>query len=857
MTSSEVRQKFIDFFKSKDHKQISSASILNNYDDNLMFTNAGMNQFKNIFIGTQQPNDLRIVNSQKCLRVSGKHNDLEEVGIDTYHHTFFEMLGNWSFGDYFKEEIINWSFELLTDHYKIDKEDLYVTVFKGSAEDNTPADEESFNYWKKFFPDEKIIYCDKKENFWEMGEYGPCGPCSEIHIDIRSKDDKNKINARDLINKDHPHIIEIWNLVFIQYNRLTDGSLKKLDNKYVDTGMGLERLCMVLQNKKSTYETDLFESLISEIEKISGSKYLEDDKIDKAIRVISDHTRAVVISIADGQHPSNIGPGYVIRRILRRAIRFGYTYLNIKDPFIYKLVSKVSKDLQNVYPNIKDDNKIIETVIKDEESAFLKTLDQGIVLLNKLIKSSENKIIDGQDAFKLYDTYGFPVDLTSLIAAESGFKVNIKGFDENMQKQKERSSSKSKLRYSDWNIIDENAKSNFIGYDKLKSEMNLIRFREVDTENGMNIHLVFDTTPFYAESGGQIGDTGSIESSSKEVIEITDTIKDNDYIIHVTNKMPNNQDSPFIGIVDSKRRQQITSNHTSTHLLNLALKKILGTNVEQRGSMISEESFRFDFSHKMKLSKEELNKVEEYVNNLIKESIDLIEERSADYKEVIKKGAVGLFSEKYGEKVRTIKFNDSYELCGGTHVKNTKDIGSFKIISEGSQAFGIRRIVATSSEKKILEENLKQKSIKEKAATDQANRLLKKENESINKIKVESIKEDIIKNIRLSNSVNTYIGELELDLKSIKDLCFMLSDKIEKLFVIIVSKTDEKAFISCFVSKELVEEKGFNASNIVKELSPIIDGNGGGQPFFATAGGKKIDGIKAVLNQSEKIINQI
>ena len=690
-----------------------------------------------------------------------------------------------------------------------------------------------------------------------MGEYGPCGPCSEIHIDIRSKDEKNKINARDLINKDHPHIIEIWNLVFIQYNRLTDGSLKKLDNKYVDTGMGLERLCMVLQNKKSTYETDLFESLISEIEKISGSKYLEDDKIDKAIRVISDHTRAVVISIADGQHPSNIGPGYVIRRILRRAIRFGYTYLNIKDPFIYKLVSKVSKDLQNVYPNIKDDNKIIETVIKDEESAFLKTLDQGIVLLNKLIKSSENKIIDGQDAFKLYDTYGFPVDLTSLIAAESGFKVNVKGFDENMQKQKERSSSKSKIKYSDWNIIDENAESNFIGYDKLKSEMNLIRFREVETEYGMNLHLVFDNTPFYAESGGQIGDTGSIESSSKEVIEIIDTIKDNDYIIHVTNKMPNNQDSPFIGIVDSKRRQQITSNHTSTHLLNLALKKILGTNVEQRGSMISEESFRFDFSHQIKLSKEELNKVEEYVNNLIKESIDLIEERSADYKEVIKKGAIGLFSEKYGEKVRTIKFNESYELCGGTHVNNTKDIGSFKIISEGSQAFGIRRIVATSSEKKILEENLKQKSIKEKAANDQANRLLKKENESINKIKVESIKEDIIKNIRLLNSVNTYIGELELDLKSIKDLCFMLSDKIEKLFVIIVSKTDDKVFISCFVSKELVEEKGFNASNIVKELSPMIDGNGGGQAFFATAGGKKIDGIKSVLSQSEKIISQI
>ena len=675
--------------------------------------------------------------------------------------------------------------------------------------------------------------------------------------DIRSKDEKNKINARDLINKDHPHIIEIWNLVFIQYNRLTDGSLKKLDKKYVDTGMGLERLCMVLQNKKSTYETDLFESLISELEKISGSKYLEDDKIDKAIRVISDHTRAVVISIADGQHPSNIGSGYVIRRILRRAIRFGYTYLDIKDPFIYKLVSKVSKDLQNTYLNIKDENKIIETVIKDEESAFLKTLDQGIILLNKLIKNSNSKIINGEDAFKLYDTYGFPIDLTSLIAAESGFEIDINGFEENMQKQKERSSSKSKLKYSEWNIIDENVKSNFIGYDKLKSEMNLIRFREVEIENGMNFHLVFDNTPFYAESGGQIGDTGSIESTSEEVIKIIDTIKDNDYIIHVTNKMPNMQDSPFIGIVDSKRRQQITSNHTSTHLLNLALKRILGNNVEQRGSMISEESFRFDFSHQSKLSKEELNKVEDYVNNLINESIDLVEDRTADYKEVIEKGAIGLFSEKYGEKVRTIKFNDSYELCGGTHVKNTKDIGSFKIISEGSQAFGIRRIVATSSEKKILEESLKQKAIKEKLATDEANRILKKENESINKIKVESIREDIIKNIRLFNTVNAYISELELDLKSIKDLCFTLSDKIEKLFMIIVSKTDEKVFISCFVSKDLVEEKGLNASNIVKELSPMIDGNGGGQPFFATAGGKKIDGIESVLSESEKIISQI
>ena len=857
MKSSQVRKRFIEFFKSKGHIKISSESILNNYDKGLMFTNAGMNQFKNIFLGTEDPNDLRIVNSQKCLRVSGKHNDLEEVGIDTYHHTFFEMLGNWSFGDYFKEEIIDWSIELLTDQYKINKEDLYVTVFKGSKDDNIPADEETYNYWKKFFPEEKIIYCDKKENFWEMGDYGPCGPCSEIHIDIRSQEEKDKINARNLINKGHPHIIEIWNLVFIQYNRLNDGSLKKLSKKYVDTGMGLERLCMVLQNKRSTYDTDVFESLISEIEKISGLKYLEKNKIDKAFRVISDHTRAVIVSIADGQHPSNIGSGYVIRRILRRAIRFGYTYLDIKSPFIHKLVSKVSKDLQDEYPNIKDEGGIIESVIKDEESAFLKTLDQGILLLNKLIKGSKNKIIEGQDAFKLYDTYGFPIDLTSLIAAESGIKVDVKGFDVNMKKQKERSKSKTKLVYHKWIIIDENRQSQFVGYDKLESNMNLIKYREVETENGINFHLVFDNTPFYSESGGQIGDTGFIESKSKDIFKIIDTIKDNDDIIHVTDTMPNNTDSTFKGVIDKERRFQIESNHTATHLLHLALKNILGNHVEQRGSMISEESFRFDFSHQSKLSTEEINKVEDYVNNLINENIDLVEDRSADYKEVIKKGAVGLFSEKYGEKVRTIKFNGSYELCGGTHVKNTKDIWGFKIISEGSQAFGIRRIIATSSAKKVLSENLKQKAFKEKAVIDEANKLLKKEIETLNKIKVKSMKEDIIENIRVVNGVNIFLSELDLDLKSIKDLCFMVSDQIDKLFMIILSKTNEKVFISCFISKDIVEEKELDASEIVKELSQLIDGSGGGQSFFATAGGKNINGIKSVLSQSEKIISQV
>ena len=857
MKSSQVRQKFIDFFKTKGHKQIPSASILNNYDQSLMFTNAGMNQFKNIFLGIQEPNNSRIVNSQKCLRVSGKHNDLEEVGIDTYHHTFFEMLGNWSFDDYFKEEIIDWSFELLTDEYKINKDDLYVTVFRGSKDDDIPADDETYNYWKKFFPEEKIIYCDKKDNFWEMGDYGPCGPCSEIHIDVRSKEEKNKIDARDLINKDHPHIIEIWNLVFIQYNRLKDGSLKKLSKKYIDTGMGLERLCMVLQNKRSTYDTDIFESLIFEIEKLSGFKYLQDEKNDKAIRVISDHIRAIVISIADGQHPSNIGSGYVIRRILRRAIRFGYTYLNLKSPFMYKLVSKVSKDLQNAYPNIKDENKIIETVIKDEESAFLKTLDQGIGLLNKLINSSNTKIIQGQDAFKLYDTYGFPVDLTSLIAAESGFKVDFDGFEKNMKSQKERSTSKTKLKYHEWNNINENGKSEFVGYDKSESQMNLIKYREVETENGLTFHLVFDKTPFYGESGGQIGDTGIIESKSKDNYKIIDTIKDNDEIIHVTESMPKNYNSSFKGIINKERRSHIESHHSLTHLLHLALKKILGNHIEQRGSMISAESFRFDFSHQSKLTTEEINKLEDYVNTLINQSIDLVEDRSADYNEVIKNGAVGLFSEKYGEKVRTVKFNDSYELCGGTHVKNTKDIGEFKIISEGSQAFGIRRILATSSAEKILAENIKQKAIKEKAETDKVNKILEKENESINKVKVQSMKKDIIENIRLVNGVNIFLSELDLDLKSIKDLCFMISDQIDNLFLIILSKTNEKVFISCFISKDLVEGKGLDASEIVKKLSPLIDGNGGGQSFFATAGGKNINGIESVLSESEKIISQI
>ena len=860
MNSSVVRENFFQYFKDKGHEIIPSASVINKTDKNLMFTNAGMNQFRNIFTGDQDPKFSRVANSQKCLRVSGKHNDLEEVGVDTYHHTFFEMLGNWSFGDYFKKEIIEWSFDLITNVYGIDKEDLYVSVFEGSKDDNTQFDKETFDEWKKYFSEDKIINGNKKDNFWEMGDTGPCGPCSEIHVDLRSESEKKKINGANLVNKDHPQVVEIWNLVFIQYDRKKDGSLKKLDKQYVDTGMGLERLCMALQGKKSTYETDFFTDIIKEIENISGKKYLGGDEgVDIGVRVISDHLRAIIFTILDGQIPGNTGSGYVIRRILRRAIRYGYTNLDIQEPFLFKLVEKVSDKYFDVYPSLLNQQNYIESVIKDEEKGFLKTLNQGLSLINELINSNpSDRIIKGDIAFKLYDTFGFPIDLTSLIATENNFKVDLDGFNENMKAQKNRSKSIKNEEVSDWIVIDDKSSSSmFLGYDMSEIDGRIIKYRESKTDqDNISYHIVTDKTSFYPEGGGQIGDIGQIISGDSE-IQIKNTFKDTGEIIHETNELPDNIQSPVKLKIDKNRRSLIESNHTSTHLLHQALRNILGNHVEQRGSMISDKMFRFDFSHQNKISDLELVNITNFVNEKINQSIDIIENREEDYQIAIKNGAIGLFTEKYEDKVRTIKFNDSYELCGGTHVKNTGDISSFKIISEGSQAFGIRRIVATTNEEIIVAENQKQKALKEKADMENANKLLKKEQELQNKIKIQSIKEDLIKNITNQNDVNSFIGELDLDPKSIKELCFMLSDKFENLFLILISKSEEKVFISCFISKNLIEEKELNASKIIRELSPLINGSGGGQPFFATGGGTNKNGIEQVITESKKIITQL
>ena len=860
MNSSVVREKFFQYFKDKRHNIIPSASVINQSDKNLMFTNAGMNQFRNIFLGNQEPAFSRVANSQKCLRVSGKHNDLEEVGVDTYHHTFFEMLGNWSFDDYFKKEIIEWSYDLITNIYGIKKEDIYVSVFKGSKEDNLEFDQVAFNEWKKFFSQDRIISGNKKDNFWEMGDIGPCGPCSEIHIDLRSESDKKKISGADLVNKEHPQVVEIWNLVFIQYNRKKDGSLIKLDKQYVDTGMGLERLCMALQKKESTYDTDLFTDIIKKIENISNKKYLSgDENIDIAIRVISDHIRALIFTISDGQIPSNNGPGYVIRRILRRAIRYGYTNLDIKTPFIHELVDIVISQYLTIYPDLKNQSEYITSLIHEEEKGFLKTLNQGLLLINQIIESNPNdKKISGEDSFKLYDTYGFPIDLTSLIASENDFLVDIDGFNEHMKAQKSRSKLISNEEFKEWNIVSENSSSNvFKGYDHYELETKVFKYRECITSQGeTQYHIVTNETPFYPEGGGQIGDTGEIISNSATII-VKNTFKEGKDIIHLVDNLPNKIEESLVMKIDKDRRVSIQKNHTSTHLLQFALKKILGNHIEQRGSMLTEDIFRFDFSHQSKLSDKELNDVEELVKSLIKDEIQCVEDREANYNDALNAGAIGLFSEKYGDIVRTIKFGESYELCGGTHVNNTREIQDFKIISEGSQAFGIRRITASSNEIRIKEEQLKDQAIKEKAESEKANKLLQKEIDFQNKIKIQSTKKIIIKEIKQVNGLNTFSGKLELDNKSIKELCFLLSNELDNLFMIVISLSYEKVFISCFISKNLITEKNLNASNIIKQLTPIIEGSGGGQPFFAAGGGKNLDAVDEALAESEKIINQL
>ena len=868
MNSNEVRKKFLDFFEKKNHDIGQSSPIVSKNDPSLMFINSGMAPFKDYFLNQDKPKNKRVANSQKCLRVSGKHNDLAEVGLDTYHHTFFEMLGNWSFGNYFKEEAINWAWELLTVEFSINPKDLYVTVFEGSKDDNVSKDSDAINLWSKIIDKDRIILCGKDDNFWEMGDQGPCGPCSEIHIDLRSESEKEKVPAKDLINKDNPLVIELWNLVFIQYNRKASGKLEDLPKKHIDTGMGLERLCMVLQDVKSNYDTDIFKSIINEIQQITGVKYGEKEDIDIAMRVISDHLRAVSFSIADGQLPSNTGAGYVIRRILRRAIRYSFTFLNIKEPMLFKLFGALLLKMGDFYPELEDQKTLIQNVIREEENSFLRTLDQGLLLLDQIIDSADSKLVSGKKAFELYDTYGFPVDLTTLILEEKGFKLDVKSFNEQLDKQKERSRKASEVSFDDWVILIDDPVQEFIGYDAIESNVKIAKYRKINSKkDGIIFQLVFNLTPFYAESGGQVGDVGFIESNDGDVVHIYDTLKEGNLSVHITKNLPKEVNQIFRAVVDKKNRHKIQCNHSATHLLHQALREVLGTHVEQKGSRVGSESFRFDFSHFSKLDQEDILKLENFVNLRIENSIDLEENRAIPINEAFKNGAIGLFGEKYGDVVRTIKFGGSYELCGGTHVKNTSELWQFKIISEGAIASGVRRIEAITYEAvkiyfstKIDEYNQIRSLLKNPKnliesvkAISNENVSLRKEIELFNKEKLVKIKNNIIENLENISGINIYTHLSEIKPAKVKDLCFSIGAEINSLFLIVVSKENNKVYCSCYISKNLVSKMSLNASEIVSKLGQIINGKGGGQPFYATCAGDNIDAFDELIISAKKL----
>ena len=864
MTSQEVRNQFLNFFKEKNHKIVPSAPMVMKDDPTLMFTNAGMNQFKEYFLGNSVPKSKRLTDTQKCLRVSGKHNDLEEVGKDTYHHTMFEMLGNWSIGDYFKKEAIAWAWELLTEVYKIDKDSLYVSVFEGSEDDDLPLDQEAYDLWKAIVPEDRIIKGNKKDNFWEMGDQGPCGPCSEIHVDIRSKEEKAKVDGASLVNQDHPQVVEIWNLVFMQFNRKANGSLEPLPEKHIDTGMGFERLCMVLQNKQSNYDTDVFTPLIREVEIITGKKYGNNEETDIAIRVISDHVRAVAFSIADGQLPSNTGAGYVIRRILRRAIRYGFTFLDTNKPFIHRLVRVLSEQMGKAFPELKEQYQLIENVIKEEESSFLSTLEQGLVLLDSVIKSSKNKTIDGDKAFELYDTFGFPIDLTALILEEKGYQLDTEGFEKALKAQKDRSRAASEVSKDDWNILMTDTEQEFIGYDSLEANVKLVKYRKVTSKkDGDQYQLVFNLTPFYAEGGGQVGDKGYLEAPNGDVTYIVDTKRENNEIVHFAKSLPKEDSGTFKAVVDERQRRRTESNHTATHLLHQALREVLGTHVEQKGSAVHSKYLRFDFSHFSKLTTEELREVENFVNARIDGHLPLEESRNVPMKEAMEQGAMALFGEKYGDTVRTIRFGQSIELCGGTHVKNTADIWHFKIVSEGAVAAGIRRIEAITSDavkefyfnnnrmlfeiKDMLKNS--QDPVKSVAILQEENAALKKQVEQLLKDKAKGLKNELIAELEDLGGAKFLAKKVDLDAGGIKDLAFEMGGQVDNLFLFLASEKDGKAILSCYISKDLVAEKDLNAGTIVRELGKYIQGGGGGQPFFATAGGKNPDGIPEALDK--------
>ena len=869
MNAQDIRSKFLQFFESKKHSIVPSAPMVLKNDPTLMFVNSGMAPFKEYFLGNAEPKNTRLTDTQKCLRVSGKHNDLEEVGYDTYHHTLFEMLGNWSFGDYFKEEAIAWAWELLVDVYKIDKDILYVTVFEGSDDaDNLSLDTEAYDIWKKYISEDRILKGNKKDNFWEMGDQGPCGPCSEIHVDIRTPEEKAKVDGKSLVNQDHPQVVEIWNLVFMQYNRKANGSLEPLPNKHIDTGMGFERLCMVLQDKKSNYDTDVFTPIIREIETITNTNYGINEKTDIAIRVISDHVRAVAFSIADGQLPSNTGAGYVIRRILRRAVRYGFTFLNTKEPFIYRLVEVLAQKMGEALKIISQ-KQLIENVIREEEASFLRTLEQGLSLLDSIVETTKGKEVLGSKVFELKDTYGFPEDLTDLILREKGYTYNTEEFKAELEKQKQRGRESSALQSDDWTILLEDNEQEFIGYDRLEAQVRLVKYRKVTSKKeGEQFQLVFNLTPFYPEGGGQVGDKGYLEAPNGDVIYVLDTKKENNVVIHIAKNLPNNLNDSFKAVVDVKQRFRTECNHTATHLLHQGLREILGTHVEQKGSSVHSKYLRFDFSHFSKVTAEQLEEVEAFVNARIAGKLALQEQRNIPMDEAINDGAMALFGEKYGDTVRTIRFGQSIELCGGTHVKNTSDIWHFKITSESAVASGIRRIEAITNDAvkdyfetvdneyvaiKHLLNNTKEPA-KAVLTLQDENTALKKEIEKLLKDKAKNLKGDLKAEITEENGVAFLAKQIDLDAGGIKDLCFELGSQYSNLFLLFGAENDGKAILSCYISKELVAEKGLNAGQVVRELGKHIQGGGGGQPFFATAGGKNPSGIAQALEEAKNYI---
>ena len=872
MNAKELRQSFLDFFKSKEHKIVSSAPMVIKGDPTLMFTNAGMNQFKEVFLGTGKAPANRVSDTQKCLRVSGKHNDLEEVGHDTYHHTMFEMLGNWSFGDYFKEEAIAWGWEYLTDVLKIDKDRLYVSVFEGSKEDGLERDNEASGFWEKWIDKNRIINGNKKDNFWEMGEQGPCGPCSEIHVDLRSNEEREKVSGKSLVNQDHPLVVEIWNLVFIQYNRKANGELEKLSAQHIDTGMGFERLAMTVQGKKSNYDTDIFQPLIQNIAKLSNKTYGENEENDIAMRVISDHLRAISFSIADGQLPSNTGAGYVIRRILRRAVRYAYTFLGHKEPVMYKMFAVMLAEMGDAYPELKKQKDIIEKVIFEEEQAFLRTLEKGIKILENNIstlKQNNKKELDGKSAFELYDTYGFPLDLTELILKERGLTVNQQEFDEAMAEQKNRSRKDAKVDTGDWTILKEEKENAFVGYDQLEANANITRYRKTNVKGKDIYHLVFDKTPFYGESGGQVGDAGYIELDG-EKISIIDTQKEHGLIIHQTKYLPKQLDASLKVVVNSVKRESIANHHTATHLLHFALREVLGTHVEQKGSLVSEKGLRFDFSHFQKLTTEEIAQTEQKVNALIRQNIALDEKREIAISEAQNMGAMALFGEKYGDKVRVIKFGDSIELCGGTHASATGNLGLFKITVETSVASGIRRIEAVAGElandyinKKLetlntIEAKVKSSGniLKQIDTLLEDNQKQKKQIEAFLKQVASQVKNDLKQSIEEINGIHFIGKKITADNAGIlKDIAFQLKGKIDNLFLVLGADLNGKANLTILISDNLVKEKDLHAGNIIRTIAKNIQGGGGGQPFFASAGGKNPEGIEKAIEEARLMCN--